>query len=88
MCIEVLFKKSWLGLYIDQFTISYHTITLETKPVPIMLLILPIIPSRISHNFYTLFLFYSHGVTYYSRYILYIFIKSVTARSTVPLVAD
>ena len=40
------------------------------KPVPIMLLILPIIPSRISYNFYPLFLFYSHVITYYSCYIL------------------
>ena len=34
------------------------------KPEPIMLLILPIMPSRISHNFYPLFLFYSHVSTY------------------------
>ena len=40
------------------------------KPEPIMLLILPIIPSRNSHNFYPLFLFYSHDITYYSCYIL------------------
>ena len=31
-----------------------------SKPVPIMLLILPISPSRISYNFYPLFLFYQH----------------------------
>ena len=49
------------------------------KPEPIMLLILPIIPSRNSHNFYPLFLFYSHDITYYSCYIL----VSVTMRSTV-----
>ena len=35
-----------------------------------MLLVLPIIPSRNSHNFYPLFLFYSHAITYYSYYIL------------------
>ena len=40
------------------------------KPEPIMLSVLPIIPSRISHNFYILFLFYSHAITYYSCYIL------------------
>ena len=53
--------------------ISDHDIVLtsmETKPEPIMLLILPIIPSRNSHNFYPLFLFYSHDITYYSCYIL------------------
>ena len=33
-------------------------------------LILPIIPSRNSHNFYPLFLFYSHDINYYSCYIL------------------
>ena len=38
----------------------------RSKPVPIMLLVLPIIPFRISHNFYQLFLFYSHAITYYS----------------------
>ena len=47
------------------------------KPEPIMLWVLPIIPSRISHNFYPLFLFYSLAITYYSCYILYIFIVSV-----------
>ena len=36
------------------------------KPEPIMFLILPIIPSRNSHDFYPLFLFYSHAITYYS----------------------
>ena len=40
------------------------------KPEAIMLLILPIIPFRNSHNFYPLFLFYSHDITYYSCYIL------------------
>ena len=40
------------------------------KPEPIMLLVLPIIPSRNSQNFYPLFLFYSHAITYYSCYIL------------------
>ena len=51
-----------------------------------MLLLLPIIPSRISP--YPLFLFYSYAITYYSCYILLIFIVSVTMRSTVYLVAD
>ena len=36
------------------------------KPEPIMLLVLPIILSGISHDFYPLFLFYSHAITYYS----------------------
>ena len=53
-----------------------------------MLSVLPIIPSRISHNFYPLFLFHSHAITYYSCYILEIFIVSVTMRSTVYLVDD
>ena len=55
-------------------TVSVKTVligtTTEIKPVPIMLFILPIIPSRISHNFYPLFFFYSHAITYYSCYIL------------------
>ena len=33
----------------------------RTEPEPIMLLFLPIIPSRNSQNFYPLFLFYSHA---------------------------
>ena len=37
---------------------------------PIMLLTLPIIPSRTSQNFYLLFLIYSHSITYYSYIIL------------------
>ena len=36
---------------------------LLAKPEHIMLLVLPIIPSRNSHNFYPLFLF-SHAITY------------------------
>ena len=36
------------------------------KPEPIMLLILPIILSGISQNFFPLFLFHSHVITYYS----------------------
>ena len=55
---------------------------------PIMLSVLLIILSRISHIFYPLFLFYSHAITYYSCYILKIFILSVTMRSTVYLVSD
>ena len=39
---------------------------LGTKPEPIMPLVLPIIPFRISHIFYLLFLFHSHAITYYS----------------------
>ena len=39
---------------------------IQSKPEPIMLLILPIILSRIlnSHIFHPLFLFYSHTITY------------------------
>ena len=37
-----------------------------------MLLVLPIIPSRISHNFYPLFLFYSHVITYYSLKLYFV----------------
>ena len=35
-----------------------------------MLLILPIILSRISHNFHLLFFIYSHAITYYSILVL------------------
>ena len=49
---------------------SDFIVSITAKPEPIMLLILPIIPSRNSHNFYPLFLFYSYDVTYYSCYIL------------------
>ena len=39
----------------------------DDKPVPIMLLVLPIIPSRISHNFYPLFylLFLLYSLNFY-----------------------
>ena len=36
------------------------------KLEPIMLLVLPIIPSRVSQNFHLLFLIYSHAISYYS----------------------
>ena len=36
------------------------------KPEPIMLLILPIIVGKISHNFHPLFFIYCHAITYYS----------------------
>ena len=39
---------------------------ISAKPEPIMLLILPIILSRISHIFHPLFFIYSHAITYYS----------------------
>ena len=46
---------------------SYNiALTIQSKPEPIILSDLPIIPSRISHNIYPLFLFYSHVITYYS----------------------
>ena len=41
-----------------------------------MLLILPIILSRISHNFHQLFFIYSHAITYYS--ILFLKFDCVT----------
>ena len=39
-----------------------------SKPEPIMLLILPIILSTISHIFHPLFIFYSHTITYVLSY--------------------
>ena len=50
------------------FSQPYHKLCyacIGIKPEPIMLLILPIILSRISHNFYPLFFNYSHAITYY-----------------------
>ena len=41
-------------------------VLVQVKPEPIMLLILPIILSRISHIFHPLFFIYSHAITYYS----------------------
>ena len=53
---------------ITLYTYSMHIYKcIVIKPEPIMLLVLPIVPSRISHN---LFLFYSHAITYYSCYVL------------------
>ena len=43
-----------------------------------MLLILPIILSRISHNFHPLFFIYFHAITYYSILVLkfnYVLVK-------------
>ena len=54
---------STIATYVAKFLLT-------AKPEPIMLLVLPIIPSRNFHNFYPLFLFYSHAITYYSCYIL------------------
>ena len=52
--------------------------SLECKPEPIMLSVLPIIPSRISHNF-------THFVSMSSPIIpvIFFFIVSVTVSSTV-----
>ena len=55
-------SRCWSGIVSDCFLTA-------NKPEPIMLLVLPIIPSSISHNFYPLFLFYFHAITYYSCYI-------------------
>ena len=54
------------------------------KPKPITLLVLPIIPSKTSQNFYSLFLYYSHAIIYYSYFIL----LRLIIISTVHLVAD
>ena len=54
----------------DMHAVRFGPIQVHPKPEPIMLLVLPIIPSRNSQNFYPLFLFYSHAITYYSCYIL------------------
>ena len=43
--------------------VEYST-SFMAKPEAIMLLVLPIIPSKISHIFYPLFLFYSHAISY------------------------
>ena len=51
-------------------TCTQEAVWLSSKPEPIMLSVLPIIPSRISHNCYPSFLFYSHAIAYYSCYIL------------------
>ena len=45
------------------------------KPEPIMLLILPIILSRISHNFHPLFFIYSHAIIYYSSNLIVSLVK-------------
>ena len=58
--------RNLVGMYIKYMRYD----TFKIKPEPIMLLDLPIIPSRISHNFYPFFLFYSHAITYYSCIIL------------------
>ena len=47
-----------------------HFLMGQAKPGPIMLLLLPIIPSRISQKFYPLFFIYSHAIIYYSYIIL------------------
>ena len=49
--------------------VKYLCCSSSAKPEPIMLLILPIVLSRISHNFH-LFLIYSHAITYHSILIL------------------
>ena len=53
-----------------------------------MLLILPIILSRISHNFHQIFLslFYSHAITYYS--ILFLKFDCVTCKIAYEIKAD
>ena len=54
-----------------------------TKPEPNMLKILPIIPSSTSQKIYSLFLFYSHIITYYSYFIHFVLLFCVlTSRET------
>ena len=51
--------------------------------IPNMLKSLPIIPSSTSQKIYSLFLFYSHIITYYSYFILFISLFCVlTSRET------
>ena len=50
-------KCMWLSGYEKQHCGDYHVNASSSKPEPIMLSDLPIIPSRISHNFYPLLLF-------------------------------
>ena len=48
-----------------------------------MLKTLPIIPSSTSQKIYPLFLFYSHIITYYSYFILFVLLVCVlTSRET------
>ena len=48
-----------------------------------MLKTLPIIPSSTSQKIYPLFLFYSHIITYYSYFILFVLLVYVlTSRGT------
>ena len=51
----------------------------EERLWPIGLLILPIILSRISHNFHTLFFIYSHAITYY-YFILFLKFDCLTCK--------
>ena len=60
------YTHSQVGFLCIEFSIPY---SIQNKPEPTMLSVLPIIPSKISHNFYPLFLFYSYAITYYSCYI-------------------
>ena len=55
----------------------------HVKPEPNMLKTLPIIPSSTSQKIYPLFLFYSHIITYYSYFILFVLLSYVlTSRET------
>ena len=53
------------------------------KPEPNMLKSLPVIVSSTSQKIYPLFLFYSHIITYYSYFILFVLLFCVlTSRET------
>ena len=58
---------------------------LYSKPEPVIHLVLPLLPSRISQNFHSFFLFCFDAVTYYSSIILF---ASMIMMSTVYLVGD
>ena len=67
-------------------TLMYPFFSQLAKPEPIMLLLLPIIPSRTSQNFYPLFLFYSHAITYVL--FQYYSVVSVIMMSTMHLLSS
>ena len=52
--------------------LGLQPVLIWTKPEPNMLKTLPIIPSSTSQKIYPLFLFYSHIITYYSYFILFV----------------
>ena len=59
----------WLFMYCTLCDTIIDTNTIS-KPEPVMLKILPIIPSSTSQKIYPLFLFYFHIIAHYSHIIL------------------